>query len=182
MSDLFAPKGAVAEWRMVYEKVAALSEGDVITYTDLSDLLGRDFLADRNPVYRATEELEVADYRTLSCVRGVGYRIAAANEHERLARGHHKRSRKQLSKAVSKAASADRAKLTPDERKRIDGLEMNLRQHADMIRRLDARTSQQADELRALRREKNTDVAQLSERVDRLAELLSRHGIQTKAS
>lgn len=182
MSELFTPKGTVAEWRMVYEKAVALNEGDVITYADLSDLLDRDFLADRNPVYRATEELEVSDHRTLSCVRGVGYRIAAANEHERLARGHHKRSRKQLRKAVSKAASADRSKLTPDERQRIDGLEMSLRQHADMIRRLDARTAKQADELKALRREKDGDVAQLSERVDRLADLLSRHGIHQKSA
>lgn len=182
MSDLFTPKGTVAEWRMVYEKTVAMNEGDVITYDELSELLERDFLADRNPIYRATQEMEESDHRTLSCVRGVGYRIAAANEHERLARGHHKRSRKQLRKAVSKAASADRSKLTPDERQRIESLEMNLRQHADMIRRLDQRTSQQADELKALRREKDGDVAQLSERVDRLADLLARHGIQAKAS
>ncbi|MEV4672685.1 hypothetical protein AB0K34_13605 [Actinomadura sp. NPDC049382] len=176
----FEPKGDLPEWQLIYQRVSTLDEGTVLTYDDLDEILGRDFRSDRSPIYRCITELEKADHRTLATVRGSGYRIAAANEHERLAVGHHHRSRRQMRKAVSKAASADRSKLTPEERKRIDGLEMSLRQHADMIRRLEARDEQRQAEIKALRRDTSADVAEISERVDRLTELLERHGVTAK--
>ncbi|MEU6725576.1 hypothetical protein ABZ917_17865 [Nonomuraea wenchangensis] len=175
---MFEVKGDQPEWRMIYSTILALDVDDVIKYADLDDVLGRDFLQDRSPIYRAISELEKTDHRTLTNVRGVGYRVAAASEHEGLARAHHQRSRRQMKKAVNKAASADRKALTPDQRKRIDSLEMSLRQHSQMIRRLELRDEQRAAEIKALRREKNADVAELSERVDRLADLLERHGVQ----
>lgn len=175
----FEPKGDLPEWQLIYQRVSTLDEGTVLTYDDLDEVLGRDFRGDRSPIYRCIGELEKVDHRTLAVVRGSGYRIAAANEHERLAVGHHRRSRKQMRKAVSKAASADRSKLTPEERKRIDGLEMSLRQHADMIRRLEARDEQRQAEIKALRRDTSADVAEISERVDRLTALLERHGVTT---
>lgn len=175
---MFEIKGDQAEWRIIYAKALTLNVDDVLTYEDLNDLLDREFLISRSPIYRAITELEKVDSRTLANVKGVGFRVAAANEHEGLARVHHKRSRRQLRKAVGKAASADRSALTPEERKRIDGLELSLRQHSQMIRRLEQRDEHRAAEIKALRREKNSDVAELSERVDRLAELLNRHGIE----
>lgn len=176
---MFKTKGDQAEWVTVYEALAALPVGETLTYEQLDEALSRDFRQDRGPIYRATRQLERDDHRTVCAVRNVGYRIVEAREHEALARNHHKRSRRQLKKAVAKAASADRTALTAEERKRIDGLEMSLRQHSQMIRRLEARDEQRAQEIKALRREKNADVAELSERVDRLAALLDRHGVTT---
>lgn len=179
---MFEVKGDQAEWRLIYAKVLALNVDDVIKYSDLDDVLGREFRHDRSPIYRVIAELEKTNARTLANVRGVGYRVAAASEHEGLARAHHQRSRRQMRKAVNKAASADRSVLTPDQRKRIDGLEMSLRQHAQMIRRLEQRDEQRKAEIKALRRDTNADVAELSERVDRLADLLERHGVVPEAS
>ena len=181
-TDNFTPKGDVAEWRMLYDRIRSLDIGGILTYEDMDEILGRDFKEDRGPIYRCAKELEDNDHRTLAAVRNVGYRIVEPREHAQLATHHHRKSRRQLGKAVGKAASADRSKLTADERQRIDGLEMSLRRHADMIRRLDERTAKQADELKALRREKDGDVASLSERVDRLASLLERHGIEQKSA
>lgn len=182
MTDYFTPRGDVAEWRLIYDAARQLDTGDTLTYEDLDALLGRDLKGDRNPIYRAMRELETADQRTLTCVTNVGYRVAAANEHEGLAKHHHKKSRRQIRKAVSKAASANRADLTQDERQRIDAMEMTLRRHADMIRRLDVRDQERAAEIRQLRREKNEDVAELSDKVDRLTDLLARHGISAVKS
>ncbi|MEV7008235.1 hypothetical protein [Streptosporangium sp. NPDC051022] len=179
---MFEVKNDQAEWRKIYAKALTLNVDDVLTYDDLGDLLDRDFLADRSPIYRTIRELEKNNARTLANVKGIGYRLAAAVEHEGLARSHHQRSRRQLRKAVSKAASANRAEMTVDERKRIDGLEMSLRQHSQMIRRLDLRDKEREAQLKDLRREKNADVAELSERVDRLAELLERHGVQPQGA
>lgn len=178
---MFETKGTRAEWVLVYEALTKLGVGDTLPFEDLDALLGRDFRNDRNPIYRATKELEVNDKRTVDSVRGVGYRIVEAREHEGLARRHHKRSRRQLTKAVAKAASADRAALTVEERKRIDGMELSLRQHAQMIRRLSERDEQREQQIKTLRRDTNADVAALSERVDRLTDLLERHGVTEAA-
>jgi hypothetical protein len=175
---MFEVKGDQAEWRILYSKILALNVDDVVKYTDLDDMLGREFLGDRSPIYRVIAELEKTNARTLANVRGVGYRVAAASEHEGLARSHHQRSRRQMKKAVNKAASADRTALTTEERKRIDGLEMSLRQHSQMIRRLEERDEQRQAEIKALKRGTSADVAELSERVDKLAELFERHGVK----
>lgn len=179
---MFEVKGDQAEWRMIYARTLALAVDDVIKYTELDEILDRDFRQNRSPIYRVIAELEKSNARTLAIVRGVGYRVAAASEHEGLARAHHQRSRRQMKKAVNKAASADRSALTPDERQRIDKVEMSLRQHAQMIRRLEMRDEQRAAEIKNLRRQTNADVAELADRVDRLTELLERHGVKAEKS
>ncbi len=178
---MFETKNNVAEWRIVYDALAKLGVGDTLDFDQLDELLGRDFRDDRGPIYRAMKELEANDKRTVDSVRGVGYRVVEAREHEGLARRHHKRSRRQLGKAVAKAASADRSAMTAEERKRIDGMEMSLRQHAQMIRRLSERDEQREQQIKTLRRDTTADVAALSERVDRLTDLLERHGVETKS-
>ncbi|WP_435109766.1 helix-turn-helix domain-containing protein [Nocardiopsis synnemataformans] len=179
---MFEPKGERPEWQMIYDHVVLLAPGDVFTHGELDQLLGRDFRSSRSPIYDAMRRLEQSNQRTLATVVGVGYRVASASEHEGLARSHQKRSRRQLGKAVSKASSADRSALAPQERQRIDALEMSLRQQADMIQRLDTRTAKQAEELKKLRRETSEDVAEVSAKVDRIAELLDKHGINPNAS
>jgi hypothetical protein len=178
---VFTPKADRAEWRVVYDEARKLEPGQVLTYQRLSQLLGRDFTAGRVPVTRAIRELEAADSRTLVCVRGQGYRIAAATEHEHLARQHSARSRRQLDKAAAKARSANRAELSAEQARRLDELEMQFNQHAGMLRRLDARDRQRAAEIKQLRRDTSGDIAGLSDQVTRLTDALKRHGIDPAA-
>ena len=175
---MFETIGDKAQWALVYDALAGLEVGKTLTYEELDLILKRDFREDRSPIYRAAKQLENEDHRTVVSVRNQGYRVVEAREHEALARHHHKKSRRQLGKAVAKAASADRSALTTDERKRIDGLEMSLRQHSQMIRRLEQRDEQREAQIKALKRDTSADVAELSERVDRLSELLERHGVK----
>lgn len=177
--EIFRPRGERAEWRMLYDEFRKHSPGQVITYQQLSQVLGRDIRASRAPVQRAMKELENADHRTLICERGTGYRIAAATEHEHLARVHSRRSRRQLGKAVAKARSADRGELTPEQARRLDDLQAHLSEHAGMLARLDKRDQQREAELKALRRDTSTDIAAIDDKVTRLTELLNRHGIDT---
>ena len=90
---------------------------------------------------------------------------------------HSARSGRQLRKAVAKARSANRAELTPEQARRLDGLEAAFSQHADMIGRLDKRDREREEQIRALRRDTSGDIAQLSEQVQRMADTLARHGI-----
>lgn len=174
---MFEPKADVAQWRLVYDTVRTLSIGDTIPYERLSEVLARDFTADRGPIYRAITELEREDKRTLDVVPRVGYRVVDAPEHERLARRHHRRSRRQLGKAHSKLASADRARLNPEQRAKFDALELTVSRHEDMIRRLDGRVEKHDAAIKDNRR----TTKELEARVDELAERLARAGIETPA-
>lgn len=174
---MFTPKGAVAEWRIIYNAIRELNPGDTVTYDQLNDLLGRDFRSCCGPLYRAVTEFQKCDSRTLVNVRGTGYRVAAAAEHEALARVHSRRSRRQLSKAAATARSARRAELTREQARRLDSLEVRYTRHADMLVRLTRRDRERQEEIQDLRRRTSGEVAELSAQMDRVTEVLRRHGI-----
>lgn len=180
---MFETKGDKAQWVTVYEHLQTLSIDDVVKDADLAALLPDAAESSwRSAFYRAVRELERADKRTFDRVRLVGYRMVAAAEHERLARGQHRKAGRRLKAAWSKAHSADRTQLNADDRKRIDAVELNLSQQRDMIRRLESRVERLDEDLKGARREQRTDAAVLSDRVDRLADLLQRHGITEDAT
>lgn len=139
--ELFKPKGAIPEWRKVYDVLATKAVDDVLTYNELAEILGRDFDDDRAPMYRATKELLVVHKRGTVNERGVGYRIARPNEHAGLVVKQRSRARRAINKGVKIIEGTDRSKLTPSERKRLDDLEVNVRAQADMLRRTEARVS-----------------------------------------
>lgn len=186
--DQFEPLGEQAEWKIVYAKLRTLGVDQVISYETLTDLLGRRFEDDRNPIYRATRELEETDHKTVENVRGRGYRVIHPSEHEKLAKGHVRKSHRQLKKAGGKVASADRSALTPEERRRLDALEANIKATHGAVLALNRKVSDHDEALEKIRadakkdrRSTREDVAEVSEKVDRLAALLERHGITQPA-
>lgn len=173
---MFDVKGDRPQWRTIFERIGALKIGDVITYEDLAALLPDAPESSVRPAfYRAVKECETQLRRSFCNVRKVGYRMVEANEHERLARQHHTRGKRQLTRAKRKAASADRSRLSREERARIDAVELNLTRQIEMTARLEGRVSKVETDLQAARREQRVDAAQLSDRVDQLAELVARH-------
>lgn len=168
---MFEVKGDRAQWRVLYERIAGMQIGEVVKDSDLFALLpdapeGSVRSAFRRAVREAEDELS----RTFDRVRLVGYKMVDAIEHERIARQHHKRSRRQLRTAERKVHSADRSRLTQEDRQRFDRIEMNLARQREMLSRLEAKVQRET-------RERKTDTANLSERVDRITKLLERHGI-----
>jgi hypothetical protein len=180
---MFDVKGDRPQWCTVYERLAGMSIGEVIKHDELAGLLPAAPAASVGSAFRrAVREAEIELSRTFSSVRGIGYVMAAAADHERLARGHHRRAKRQLKSAKRKASSADRSLLTREERARIDAVELNLSRQIEMTSRLESRVSRVEDELKAARRQQSSESAELSERVDKLAELLERHGIAEKTA
>lgn len=169
----FQTKGDRPEWQIVYDHLRTLNVGDTVTYATLDRLLDRDFIPDRSPIYRAMKQLEENDKRTLDNVPNVGYRVVAPNEHEFLARRHHQRSKRQMKKALRKAKSADRNKMTADERTRIDAIELNVSRQADQIRYLSIRQTKTERALRVT----TADQAATAAQVEKLTAALQRHGI-----
>lgn len=175
----FQPLGAEARWRPVYRHLSTLSIGDVLDYSLLCELAGTgtDLSVARGEVYRAIQELEDQHHRTAANVRGVGYRVVDAPEHEWIAESHRRRSGRQLGKARRKYRSADRARLTPELRERFEQHELRLGQVEAMIRRLHKRQAlveEKADTTAAAQGLLAADMAKVKE-------ILGRHGLLGEA-
>ncbi|MEO3922662.1 hypothetical protein ABGB07_02085 [Micromonosporaceae bacterium B7E4] len=180
---MFEVKGDRAQWRTIFEHISGMQPGEVVKYDELAGLLpDAPEGSVRSAFYRAVRECEAELKRTFANVRGVGFKMVDANEHERLARVHHKRAKRQLKTGKRKAASADRSRLSREERARIDAIELNLSRQIEMTNRLQDRVAKVETDLKVARREQRTDSAALADRVDRLALLLEKHGIADKAA
>lgn len=116
VTGAFQSKGALPEWQMIYEALLFGADfGTVITYAQLDEVLGRRFLDNRGPIYRARNELGDQRHRWLEPVPSVGYRIIEASEHLRVAGAHKKKARRQLGLMVRVADVTDVSALTPDQ-------------------------------------------------------------------
>jgi hypothetical protein len=105
------------EWQVVYDQLLASADfEDVVTYEQLSAVLGREFTKNRSPIYRAMEQLGDLRRRWLEAVPQLGYRVIEANEHVRLALSRKERGRRQFTKMLRIGRATDYARLTQDER------------------------------------------------------------------
>jgi len=166
----FQPKGEKAEWEMIYDYLKSKEKGALISYKELSKVINRDFASNRSPIYRAMKEMEIEDDRSLLNVRGYGYKITIAQDHEGLAFLHHKKSRRQMNTAKRKITSADMTQLSQAERARFREIELALSQQAEMIKRLDKRVT--------VVEEKQKTQGDTTARLDKLIDALKRHGIE----
>lgn len=165
----FTPKSedGVAQWEKVYTFFHALPYGYVAEYDEIERVTGIDVRANRQPIYRCMKEMEDNDQKTLQSVHGVGYQVANPQDHEALARRHHKSARRQVTKARRKARSANRNLLTSTEAAHIDAIEITLSRHEDLIRRLDGRVTnieKAQKEARVVTEKKIGDVSSIAQR------------------
>jgi hypothetical protein len=115
MNAKFAPKGDKPEWQLVYDALLGDADfGTTITFEQLDEVLGREFVTNRAPLYRARDELGDRRKRWLVPVPGVGYRVTEADEHVRVAHDHKRKSRRQLGMAVRVLTAADLTRLSAD--------------------------------------------------------------------
>lgn len=167
---LFQPKGERPEWRMLYDLMRVQPRGTVLTYEALDDALGRPFLANRSPFYKALKEVETHDQRTFEAIRNEGYRCDQPAEHQYVAVAQHKRPVRHLKAAGRKIKAADRTQLSHELVTRFDALEHHWTvQAAKLEQRLD-----KVDQ-RVGRTEK--DQAATADQIGRLVDRLREHGI-----
>lgn len=157
----------------VYERLEGMEIEDLVSYAELEQLLGHPAGAQRSALYSAIRRLERDRKRTLACVPNVGYRMVQAAEHENLARVHHKKSQRQLRRAVQKLKSADRTLLDADGRRRIDSLELIVKSQQQAIAHLEVRTERQEQALDIVRQQA-AKAENLADRVARMEEMLGR--------
>lgn len=178
----FQPKADRPEWRILYEDLLdGLDFGDLVTYEQLDEALGRDFRANRVPLKRARQELLRTQKRALRFVTNKGYRVAEAREHRDLAQSEHLFGRRKVRRATDLALHVEHSKLTPEERAEIDRLALAYRRHEQLLRRLDAKVERQAKVI-AEHGEAISEMAEVRDQVTRLQTLLEERGFTTPAT
>lgn len=176
----FQPKGDVAEWRMVYDHARTLQPGDLITYTELAAILGRDEVDPdkmRGPVRRAKKELRKRDRRTFVCVHTEGYRIAHPTEHADLAQLHGRKADRQIDEAIAESGAADRNLLTPEQAAQIDAIEMTNRRIKDAVKQINRRTEKIDKAVAAAHSAEMGELSKIIEQQAKMMEAMKRRGI-----
>lgn len=111
-----------AEWRVLADLVtpSGLTPGTVWTHRQLLNALEtNDVTRMYRAVIRLNEFLLREHGRCLSNVRGVGYRVLAANEHPLEAGRHQRRASRAVDRSVNVMRSTRLDELTPEERMRV---------------------------------------------------------------
>ncbi len=176
-STLFQPKREKPQWEYLYDLLVTKQVNEVITYEDLSDAVGFNVRANRGPIYQAQRHLERSNHRTIGVVKGVGYRIVDAAEHEGLARGHQNRGRRQIKKALDKIVYVDRGRLTPALVKRFDAIQMTLNRQEELIRRNDIRLANVEKAITETRAATKQTSEQLAAQQQKMIEAMKRAGM-----
>ena len=159
----FQPKGERARWRIIYDVLAALGPGDVLTYDRCAVLLDLDPLKDRGLIQGAVRDAarrnEVDNKHAIEAIPNKGYRVVEAVEHARLAKNYQRRSVVALKAGKSKVVNVNMAGLDPDTRRGFELMAVAFARQEDFNRRLDIR-----------QRRLEQSVAAVTQTVDRSAE------------
>lgn len=156
-------------WHGIHDHALKLAPNDIITYQQLTNILGYDPSTpgqSRTPIYVASKHLLEDHNRTLVAVRGKGYRVAPASEHERLARGQQHAARRRIGKAVALATHVDFHALTPKQQKAVDAIAHVLKGQQAMLDRHDEQIGRV-----------ETSVRRVDDRIAALEAVLAQHGI-----
>lgn len=140
----FTPKGDRPEWQMIYDLLEDIEPGEVITYETLTDVLGRDFMPNRSPFYRARRHLGEQRQRWMEAIPNVGYRCIKAPEHIGQAARRREFGKRRILDAVRINRATDLTRLTSEELARHDNqfaintaLVAAFQNHEERLRRIE---------------------------------------------
>jgi hypothetical protein len=171
----FEPLGDRARWRVVYELLAPLKPGEVITYDELGKALNLDPNDDRHTIQmavrRAAQSLLTEDSRALDAVKNAGYVVIPAEAHLDLARRHQKKAGRSLERGHDHVEHVDLNALDEETRKAFHVVAHAFAQQRAVVDRLNVKQKrlEQALDAMAPRVERSeSEIAELRERLARL--------------
>lgn len=176
---MFEVTGRESQWKTIYRELSRLAVGTTVTLKELQDLIPHAAPNSVRPAfYRAVKEVELRDQRTFVSVRGVGWRVAEAKEHEGLAKRQRKFARRRVDAGLRIAAAADRSALTLVERQSLDRLQQHMMTQQSMLRRLVSRDEERVIPAAQLTVSESALPSEIQGQVDNLMRLLGSHGIK----
>lgn len=177
---MFEVTGRESQWKTIYRELSRLAVGTTVSLKELQDLIPHAAPNSVRPAfYRAVKEVELRDQRTFVSVRGVGWRVAEAKEHEGLAKRQRKFARRRVDAGLRIAAAADRSLLTAVERQSLDRLQQHMMTQQSMLRRLAVREEERLIPAAQLTVAESTLPAEVHGEVQKLMQLLNKHGMGT---
>lgn len=168
--DWFSPR-ADSEANKVFLAMQDVAPGVTMTYADLDRILGRDFVANRQPWFNALRRwhAECEHMGTWVNVQRIGYqRVGEWTDVKATGKNHEKRMRRQATKSKARYASADPSALSDDQKREQSDLLVR-------IGRLEQAMRSTRAEIRVLKKSKadTTVVDELREQVEGLAKKLN---------
>ena len=175
--DAFEPIGELARWRMLVPLFLAVERGETVPYEDLAKELDLD-PADRKPIRAAVRQagmklLREHD-RSLVAVRGVGYRVARADEHVDLAGRHQRKSRRSLVRARDQVEHVDLSELSEEGRRLAHAVARALTWQQQQIRKLDIRQKNLEDVVESITTRQERTEAETAKRLADLEQQIAR--------
>ncbi|MEV0611169.1 hypothetical protein AB0I61_32970 [Polymorphospora rubra] len=139
------PRRSVARWEVIYQALAKLQPGDLLSYQDMADLLGLDVrdLGEKQALLgaarKAADELRARERKVCTIVYGRGYQHARADQILALAHGHQARAVAEVEVAHSKIETIDLSQVEPTLARLIQATAAGFTRQATMMRQLDVR-------------------------------------------
>jgi hypothetical protein len=102
--------------RIIYEELKKLKVGDVISYSDISDIIGRDIQEDRGSLNTARNRLLEDESMCFGIVRGVGLKRLDDAEKVMAADGYLGKIRRASNRGLKTLASTDYSSLSKEDK------------------------------------------------------------------
>lgn len=116
---MFKPKGEKPLWKLVYDFVAPMQIGDMVTYEELSEAADQDIKENRSLIYTANKHLLRDQKRLLVVERQVGYKVVDGMDIMYHAEDRQVMAKRNMNRANYEASNINTIKLTPDEKDKL---------------------------------------------------------------
>lgn len=162
------PIGSQPRWKILYDGLNNLRDTQLLSYTDMGDLLGLDpeKANDRSAIYqalrKAIEELRRQTRKVVRIERGHGCRLATAEQVLVVARRHQGRAAREVAVAHDKVSAIDTSGLDSTTARLVEATRIGFARQSEMIRQLDVRQDRLDAALEAL----GVHQQKIDERVD----------------
>ena len=175
----FTPVGNRARWRVIYDALANLEPGDVLTYGRAAELLDlhedRDRHAIQEAVRRAGTENERVNKRVIEPVRNIGYRVIRAAEHAGIAKRFQRKSVVAIRAGASKVVNVRLDELDQPQRNAVAAMAALFARQEAAIAAIDVRQKNVEDVVAVTTRKVDRNEAEVAELRARLEALEQRN-------
>ncbi|MGI5213840.1 hypothetical protein [Plantactinospora sp. CA-290183] len=158
-----------ARWRVLYEAMARLNAGDLISYEEMGNLLGLNFLdhdhkqAISVSARKAADELQRQEKKVLRIVRGHGYQVAQPGQVIELAHRHQARAVAEVDAGHAAIDTIDLSGLDATTARLVEATAMGFARQAVIMRQFDVRQQRLETAMAALTETTQTAVTRVDE-------------------
>lgn len=174
------PIGQLARWRILYNEMATLRPGEILSYEEMGKLLDLDVLniKDKQVIAtsarKAADELREHERKICQIVRGHGYQLAEAAQVLVLARRHQARAVVEVEAGRAKIEAVDLTGVDVTTARLIEATGMGFARQAMMMRELDVRQDRLESAMAAVYATATTAITRVDETQTTIEQLNAR--------